>query len=35
MGGIDGIGVGQIVGGQIGGRSMELEQMGCTLPLTH
>ncbi|MGZ5908370.1 MAG: hypothetical protein ACXWLB_00765 [Reyranella sp.] len=35
MGVIDGGTIGQIVGAQIGGMSIELEQMPCTALLTH
>jgi len=31
----EGEAIGQIVGGQIGGRSIELSQSGCMCPLTH
>ena len=35
MGAMDGPAMGQIVGGQIGGRSIEFWQSGCIWPLTH
>jgi hypothetical protein len=35
IGAIDGGTMGQIVGAQMGGMSIELEQMPCIAPLTH
>jgi hypothetical protein len=35
IGAIDGVTIGQIAGGQIGGRSIELSQSGRMFPLTH